>query len=317
MDASAVAMDTPAEGQLRRAVIIHNPISGRPQGHQVVGGVAARLRRLGWQVEVAMTQQRGDGTRLAAQAVREGFPLVVAAGGDGTVNEVMQPLVGTRTALGVLPVGTVNLWAAETMTPADPEALATLLARCRTRWVDVGRIGDRYFLLMVSLGFDAAVVSVVNLELKRRFGRLSYALVAGNLAPTYRGTPITLRLDGRERRMTVLVLLVGNTRRYGGRWQPIPQAIADDGLFDVLAVRGERVWSGLPQMGALLGGGRWRRGLFQARAAEIEVESEVVVPVQMDGDAAGGTPVRITALARALRVVVGENRHGLFGAPDE
>ncbi|MGH2412073.1 MAG: diacylglycerol/lipid kinase family protein, partial [Chloroflexota bacterium] len=246
------------------------------------------------------------------------YPLVVAAGGEGTINEVLQPLVGTRLTLGVLPGATFNLWAAETGIPSHPAALAALLDRRSERWVDVGQIGSRYFLLMASVGFDAAVVAAVSGRLKQRFGRFSYAVAASNLALGYRGTPIRLRLDGHETRMNVLVLRIGKTRRYAGNWQPIRQAIADDGALDVLAIRGDRLWSGIPQVGTLLRAASGeRRALFRSRASEIEIESEVPVPVQMDGDAAGSTPARIIAVTRALRVVVGGNGGGLFGAHDE
>ncbi|MGH2346175.1 MAG: diacylglycerol/lipid kinase family protein, partial [Chloroflexota bacterium] len=276
------------------------------------------LRKLDRQVEVELTRGVGHATALAAQAVRERYPLVVAAGGDGTLNEVLQPLVGTGVGLGVLALGTVNLWARETCAPANPEALAELLDRGPFRWVDVGQAGSRYFLLMAGLGFDAAVVAGLSTALKRRLGRAAYALAAARLAPFYRGSRIRLRLDGHEERMTALLVLVSNTRRYGGNWQAIPHAVADDGLLDVLVIRGERFWTGVPQVGALLGGARRRHAVFQKRAAEIVVEAERMLPMQVDGDGAGlPAATRIVTVPRALRVLVAENPYGLFGAFDE
>ena len=118
--------------------------------------------------------------------------------------------------------------------------------------------------------------------------------------------------------MNVLMVLIGNTRRYAGNWQPIRQAVADDGALDVLAIRGNRVWAGIPQVGALFRPSATERpALFRGRAREIEIESEVPIPVQMDGDAAGSTPARVIAVPRALRVVVGEYAGSLFGAKSE
>lgn len=302
----------------RRVLIIHNPVSGRPGAHLLVRGLTSSLRRLGHDVDLQLTRGVGDATAHATQAVREHYPLVVAAGGDGTVNEVLQPLVGTAVSLGVLPIGTVNLWARETGVPADPEALAALLDRGPFQWVDVGQADSRYFLLMAGLGFDAAVVAGLNIALKRRFGRASYAVAAARLAPFYRGSRIRLSLDGQEERMTALLVLVSNTRRYGGNWQAIPHAVADDGLLDVLVIRGERLWAGVPQMGALFGDPRRRQAVFQKRAAEVVVEAEGMLPMQVDGDGAGGqSAIRIVAVPRALRVLVAENPYGLFGAPHE
>ncbi len=124
-----------------------------------------------------------------------------------------------------MPVGTVNLWAAETVPQVIRPAIAALLDGRHTRKVDVGQAGSRYFLLMAGLGFDAAVVATVSGPLKQRIGRASYGVAAAKLAPFYRGTRICLRLDGREERMTALQVLIGNTRRYAGSWQPSPAAV--------------------------------------------------------------------------------------------
>jgi diacylglycerol kinase (ATP) len=295
-------------------LIIHNPVSGRKGAHGMVSGLAASLRQLGREVRVVPTRQAGDATAIAAQAVRDHCSLVVAAGGDGTVNEVIQSLVGTDVVLGVLPVGTVNLWAAETGMPSDPAIIAALLNGRSARKVDVGLAGSRYFLLMAGLGFDAAVVANVSGPLKRRLGRAAYAVVAGKLAPFYRGTRICLSLDGREERMTVLQVLIGNTRRYAGSWQPSPAAIADDGLLDVVVITGDRFWAGVPQLGALFpGGARLSRSVFRIRATEIMIESNPRLPMQLDGDSANYSADRIVAVRRALNVVVAGNSGGLFG----
>jgi diacylglycerol kinase (ATP) len=298
-------------------LIIHNPVSGRKGAHGMVNGLVASLRRLDREVRVVATRHAGDATALAAQAVRDRCPMVVAAGGDGTVNEVIQALVGTNVVLGVLPVGTVNLWAAETGIPSDPATIAAFLDGRHNRKVDVGQAGSRYFLLMAGLGFDAAVVATVSSPLKQRLGRASYGVAAAKLAPFYRGSRICLRLDGREERMTALQVLIGNTRRYAGSWQPSPAAVADDGLLDVVVITGDRFWAGVPQLGALFpGGARLRQSIFRVKAAEIVIESNPRLPMQLDGDAAAHAADRIVSVRRALNVVVAGNPHGLFGASD-
>ncbi len=309
---------TGAVGRPDKALIIHNPVSGRKGAHGLVSDLAASLRRLGCEVRVAPTQRAGEATALAAQAVLDRYPLVIAAGGDGTVNEVLQSLVGTDVALGVLPVGTVNLWAAESGMPSDPAALAAQLDRGASRLIDVGRADSRYFLLMAGLGFDATVVANVSVPLKRRIGRASYAVAAARLAPSYRGARIRLCLDGREERMTALQVLIGNTRRYAGNWQPSPDALADDGLLDVMVITGERFWAGVPQLGSLLPGGtRLGQPVFRRKAAEIVIESNPLLPMQLDGDSSAMAATRIVVIRRALKVVVAGNARGLFGAADE
>jgi diacylglycerol kinase family enzyme len=214
-----------------------------------------------------------------------------------------------------LPVGTVNLWASEVGVPTDPAAHAALLYGGHYRKVDVGLAGSRYFLLMAGLGFDAAVVANVSGPFKQRLGRASYAVTAAKLAPFYRGSRICLRLDGREERMTALQVLIGNTRRYAGSWQPSPAAVADDGLLDVMVITGERFWAGVPQLGTLLpGGARLRQSVFRTKAAEIVIESNPLLPMQLDGDAAAYGVNRVVVVGHALNVVVTGNPYGLFGA---
>lgn len=303
----------------RQVLIIHNPASGRPGPHRAVYRVALGMRAAGWRVDVEATARRGHTTILAAQAAAVGIPLVVAAGGDGTVNKVLQTLVGTRTALGVLPVGTVNLWAAEARIPGDADRLVALLSSPSRRLVDVGLAGSRYFLLMAGLGFDAAVVQVVPAGLKRRIGRWAYAVAGAEIAGRYAGTPVRLRLDGRELRCTLLMMVIGNTRRYAGGFRATPRAVADDGHLDVCIIRGEHPFGSLPQLGAGLAGlSLLRHGVVRARVARIDMLPESGIPMQVDGDFAGFAPTHFSVRPQSLRVAApNDHRNGLFGTSSD
>jgi len=299
----------------RQALIINNPASGRPGAHRAVYRVALGMRAAGWHVDVEATTRRGHATILAAHAAAAGLPLVVAAGGDGTVNEVLQALVGTGTALGVVPVGTVNLWAAEARIPYDTDRLVALLSGPSRRLVDVGLAGTRHFLLMAGLGLDAAVVQAVPAALKRRIGRWAYAVAGMEIAGRYAGTPVRVRLDGQELRCTLLMMVVGNTRRYAGSFRVTPHAVADDGRLDVCIIRGEHPYTSLPQLGAGLAGlSLLRHSVVRARAARIEVLPESAIPMQVDGDFAGLAPLHISVCPRSLLVAApNDHRNGLFG----
>lgn len=310
---------SPGLAATRHVLIINNPASGRPGAHRAVSRVAIGMRAAGWRVDIEATTHRGHATILAAQATLAGIPLVVAAGGDGTVNEVLQALVGTGTALGVVPVGTVNLWAAEAGIPFDTDGLVALLSGSSHRLVDVGLAGSRHFLLMAGLGFDAAVVQAVPAALKRRLGRWAYAVAGVEIAGRYAGTPVRLRLDGREVRCTLLMMVVGNTRRYAGSFRATPHAVADDGQLDVCIIRGEHPYCSLPQLGAgLTGLSLLRHSVMRARAAQIEVLPESGLPMQIDGDFAGLAPMYISVRPRSLLVAApNDRRNGLFGASSD
>jgi YegS/Rv2252/BmrU family lipid kinase len=267
-------------------------------------------------VDVLVTVGRDHATKLAQRAVDSGCELVVAAGGDGTLNEVLQALAGTNAILGVVPVGTVNLWAAEAGLPASADELVQLFHALQPRRVDVGLAGDRHFLLMASIGLDAAAVQTVDARLKQKIGRWAYAVSLARLAGKYKGSDIRVSIDGTAIRSTALMMVIGNTRRYAGRLQVTPDAIADDGLLDLVVVRGGRVWNGLPQVVAVLTGiPALRRSLLHGRARTIEVDSEEPLPIQIDGDFYGFTPVRLGVQPGALRVIVGPRATpGLFAA---
>ena len=123
-----------------------NPCSGGGRKLHRLAEAIESLRSLGWEVSRAESRARGDGTPLAQAAVAEGWDMVIACGGDGTTNEVIQPLVGTRVALGVIPLGTSNVFARQEGIPLDPVGAASVLATGTPREVDVGVADGRYFL---------------------------------------------------------------------------------------------------------------------------------------------------------------------------
>ncbi|HYU72724.1 MAG TPA: diacylglycerol kinase family protein [Ktedonobacteraceae bacterium] len=150
---------SPASQSQHVAVVIANPTSGSYASHaQEVEETMAFLRHSGWKVDLRLTEAAGDGRRLAREAVEQEAEVVIAAGGDGTINEVIQELAGSETALGVLPIGTVNVWAREMGIPLESVGAREVLLHGETRRIDLGRINDRFFLLMVGIGFDGEVV---------------------------------------------------------------------------------------------------------------------------------------------------------------
>jgi diacylglycerol kinase (ATP) len=142
-----------------RVVLLVNPVAGMRR--LPLEPIQAALRARGAAVEVALTTRPGDATTIARQAAAAGADVLLACGGDGTVNEAVNGLAGSQTALAVLPGGTVNVWAREVGIPLDPVRALQLLWEGQRRWIDLGRAGERYFLLMAGIGFDADVAAQV------------------------------------------------------------------------------------------------------------------------------------------------------------
>jgi YegS/Rv2252/BmrU family lipid kinase len=305
-----------------RARIIVNPRAGGlrlPLALNQFNQVAAALTEAGLPVEVRMTKRPGHARKLAREAVRAGMEMVVAAGGDGTVNDVIQELAGHETALGVLPLGTVNVWARETGIPLSlPDAARVLLYGARRR-VDLGRAGNRYFLMMAGIGFDAEVARRVEQSLLKRMGLklIEYMTTVGVLSVTQKPVRVRIKRDGKAREVSALMLVIGNTRLYGGALTFTRHAVADDGWLDVVVVGGGGLFYRLGILrNALLR--RPRRGprVRYHQARSIRVESDEPLPVQVDGEVVGTLPMSFSVAPLALTVIVPPGAHDeLFSRP--
>jgi diacylglycerol kinase (ATP) len=242
-------------------------------------------------VTLAPTQQRGDATRLAASAGEH--DIVVAAGGDGTINEVLNGLNGAT--LGVLPLGTVNVFAHELNIPRQLPAAWALIESGRTREIDLpcaeaaGR--RRWFCQLAGVGFDARAVRAASWELKKKIGPLSYVWAGLKTM----GAPGVIEFDG----VRGVALLIGNGRFYGGRYRLFPEAKLDDGLLDACFF--ERVSLLRYGPAILLGRHTKLAGVHYVQAKEFSCAS--AAPFQLDGEDAGDGPVKFSVNPRALRVI--------------
>jgi len=300
-----------------RACIIWNPKAGQGLGsRRTLLAVSRQLESAGWKLQIWESREAGHATSLARQAVEAGYQVVVAAGGDGTVNEVLNGLVGTGAILGVIPLGTTNVWAREMGIPLNPTQAAALLLDGEVRTVDVGMAGDRYFLLMAGVGFDGEVMRAVEPEAKRRFGILAYLLVGAWAALTFRGTRADIVVDDRRlRRRRIQLMVLGNTRRYAFV-EITPQARADDGLLDVCIFEGkEGFLTKIRHLIAVLLGRHIRSPEVEyLRGAQVVVWTQDPLPVQADGEYIGSTPMTFRVIPRAIRVILArELPKGLLG----
>ena len=173
---------------------------------------------------------------MARNAAAEGFKKIVAAGGDGTINEVVNGLAGSEATLGLLPIGTVNVFAQELGLPTHSLDLCwDIIEADETRLVDLPSANGKYFVQLAGVGLDAQVVKETSLTLKRNFGPLSYLISAAQVAARQ---PPRLFIESENTLITEgSFVLVGNGRRYGGPFPFFKQALLDDGLLDVVAFK--------------------------------------------------------------------------------
>jgi len=293
-----------------RACVIFNPAA---KG-QKAGRFRRGLNAITTECELKPTTAPGDARRLAAAAVEDGFDTVIAAGGDGTLNEVLNGLGDApegfaRARLGVLPLGTVNVFARELGIPTQPEAAWAVLRRARERRIDLPRLewsraGETrraYFAQLAGAGLDARAIQLVNWSLKKKIGPLAY--VAAGLRALNQTHPKLTVTDGINRHTGELVL-VGNGRLYGGKFHVFPEASFTDGLLDVCVFPRVNWWR-LFHCGfhLLLTGRLPERAVTRLRAESFEVQGPADAWSEVDGELAGPLPVRFKVQPQALGVL--------------
>jgi diacylglycerol kinase (ATP) len=300
-----------------KACLILNPAAGPRDFHRQVDQAAEHLRAHGWEVESFHTAERGDATRLARQAADAGYDVAVAVGGDGTVNEVVNGLAGSATALGVIPAGTANVYAVDVgippWNPLRPSAVkdaAEIIHTGQRRLIDLGRVhlGDgqqRYFLMWCGVGLDAAISKEIRSEDTRRLGAMAWVIAAGMVAVNFMGTPGTVTVGARAGRRRVLWAVANNGQLYGLLWRVAPNAKLDDGLLDLAVFEGYGVLSTIRHFAALTLRRYVRDPTFHLyRGRSIIIKTRKPLPVHVDAEPIGTTPVRIEVVPHCLSVVL-------------
>ncbi|MBA2394337.1 MAG: diacylglycerol kinase family lipid kinase [Ktedonobacteraceae bacterium] len=296
------------------AILIANPTAGSYTQHEnEISNTISFMRSHGWQAELKLTQKAGDARHLTQEAVKQGINVVVAIGGDGTVNEVIQELAGSETALGVIPSGTVNVWAREVGIPLDFSGARDVLISGQTRRIDLGKINDDYFLLMVGIGIDGEVAHAVEKKTAKRFGVLGYLFVGTWLGLGYPAFRAVLQTDDHATTTNAIQIIIGNTQLYAGAIKYTWQAKCDDGLLDVCIVRKQsmlgRIAVGITFLLRRKEREHWIR---YETGATIKLHTRKPVAIQIDGDPKGYTfhgplPTTISVAPDALKVIVPEN----------
>jgi diacylglycerol kinase (ATP) len=293
-----------------KARVICNPSSGG--GSYDPDEIRDELESL--DVEWVQTDGPEDGIG-AAQEWREG--LLIVAGGDGTINDVVNGLgradFPEGVTLGILPAGTGNDLAATLCVPEDPDLAKDVILQNRGRWLDVARvrsegIGERFFINVATGGLGAQISDANDEALKKRWGKLSYLRASLEVARNFDVRELTLYLDGEERQVEAVNIAVGNCRYTGGGWPVTPKANPEDGLLDVVVIETLGVADLLDLTPAVLeeSGYLDRDGVFFVRAKEIRVDTQPPgLEFTVDGEVIGNEPAQFSVLPQALKVIVG------------
>lgn len=283
---------------MKRIAVILNPAARGERARRL----QARIAALAEGAVLFSTSRSGEAESLARSAVKDGFQIIVAAGGDGTVNEVVNGIAGTDATLGLLPLGTMNVFATELGLPAnDLERCWQLIAGKQTRRVDLPSANGKHFVQLAGVGFDAQVVKETSRAFKRSFGPLSYVVSAAQIAARQ---PPRLRIES-ENAITEegSFVLVGNGRLYGGPFPFFKQAVIDDGLLDVVIFKRLNYIEIVRYLQDVIFSSQITSPEVEyIQTKSLRVTSDTPVPVEIDGELIGTCPVEFNIRNRALRV---------------
>ena len=284
--------------------LIVNPVSGRRRGARVAEQVSRTLHDRGLRHELCLSHSPADPTELVQEAIRNRVQLVVGIGGDGLINQIANELVGSETALGIIPVGVGNDFARGLGIPLGIEDACAVVAQGHQRRVDVGQVNERYFLSVAVMGLAAQVNRRANRFQRLRVNALYSALtVASVLLDTPQS--FTLQYDGQTRRCYSWLIAVANTWSCARGMALVPAARADDGVLDACIVNGmgrvELLYT-FPRV--FRGRHIYHTGIETIRGRTITIDADGRCELYADGEPIGRLPVVLTAVPQALNVVV-------------
>jgi diacylglycerol kinase (ATP) len=285
----------------RRLLIIFNPAAGWRR-RQRLAPVLAQLRAHGCAFVVRETEAPGDAERFAAEVDPGAFDLVVAAGGDGTVNETINGLARSGLPLALIPLGTANVLAAEIGLGTAPAAVARCVALGQPRPIALGAAGDRRFILMAGAGFDAHVVAGVTVPMKRWLGKGAYVLSTLRQLLVFDFPSYEVLADNTVRHAASVI--VTNARCYGGRFVCAPEASLESETLQVCLFERAGRLAAIGYALALFSGRLPTLSSYRLiEARRIEVRGRPGEPIQVDGDGIGQLNVAIQVLPKALDLV--------------
>ena len=284
---------------MNKTIVILNPAARSEKASRLL----ERIRELSGGAPVRLTSEAGDASRIAAEAVRDGVEVIIAAGGDGTLNEVVNGIGNVPVRLGILPVGTMNVFATELGIPhGNLERAWSIIEQGKVVAVDLPKANDTHFIQLAGVGLDAEVVRKTTADSKKALGPLSYLLTLVQVA-AHKPPRVVVETEGGRIREGSFVL-IGNGRLYGGPFPVFKRASLHDGLLDVLVFQNQTHWDVVRYFQAIAFGTHPELpDVEYFQTSSLKVTSSGDVPVELDGEVAGMLPCLFSVEPQKLRVM--------------
>lgn len=288
-------------------ILICNPAAKRTSERKI--DLAARfLKSKGYEVEKLFTKQRGDAENLAREAIKKSPSFIIAAGGDGTWNEVTNGIAGSEIPMAILPLGTTNVLAKELGIPENVEGALEIAVSRTPKTVSIGKIlythhsplVQRYFVLMAGIGFDGETVFGINDTLKKFSGKGAY--IYSGIETLLRLNPVELTFDIDGKSYSGYSAIIGKAAKYGGNFKITPDARLTDPSFYICLFKGNKRLDIVRYVFGIATGSHLRfKDIVYLKAEHVEINGKS--HIQIDGDYLGMTPAKVEVAPNMLRLV--------------
>lgn len=292
---------------MKRARIIYNPTAGREIFRRHLSEVLEKLEKAGYEASAHATTGEGDATEAAKEAVRRGFDIIVAAGGDGTLNEVVEGVghFESRPKIGLIPMGTTNDFARALRIPRDIHEATDIICRGASIPVDVGLMNDRYFINIAGGGRMTELTYEVPSRLKTVIGQLAYYLKGIEMLPSIHSSHLRIEYDGHVFDEEAMMFLIGLTNSVGGFEKLAPDSSINDGYFTLIILKKCNIAEFLRVVTLASRGEHLDDPLIvMVKARKVVVTSKDEVLLNLDGEYGGTLPAEFENLYQHIDMFV-------------
>lgn len=284
---------------MNRICIILNPAAKSERAK----GLSRKVQQIAKGAVIKYTEGPGDAEAKAERAIQQGFDTIVAAGGDGTINEIVNGIDGANVNLGILPIGTINVFAIELGIPTQVEEAWQVIQRGKVKAIDLATANDHRFVQLAGVGLDAEIVEKTDVQAKKMLGPLSYVLTATQVMT--RKPPKLRIITEQSQILRGSFVLIGNGRFYGGPFEIFKNARIDDGFLDVCVFEQMNPLAIARYLQGILTGSHTKfDDVKHFKTTRVLIESDELVPVEVDGELLGHLPCEFSIKRRALNVIV-------------
>jgi diacylglycerol kinase (ATP) len=296
---------------MKRARVIYNPTSGRELFKKNLPEVLQKLEMAGYETSCHATTGAGDATKAARLAVERRFDVVIAAGGDGTINEVVNGLAEqeNRPILGIIPVGTTNDFARALGIPRTIEEATNIICEGSTLPIDLGKVNGQFFINIAGGGRLTELTYEVPSKLKTVLGQLAYYLKGMEILPSIKPTHVEIEYDGKFYEGEIMLFLVCNTNSVGGFEKLAPTASFNDGMFDLIIVKKTNL-ADIVRISTLALKGEHLNdsNIIYTKANRIKINTSEKMQLNLDGEFGGLMPGEFMNFYQHLDVFVAKDR---------